>query len=317
VRHVVRLVDDLLDVSRITRGKIELHREPIELAPVVARAVEMASPLLESRAHHLDIEVAANGLAIDGDALRLAQVLANLVNNSARYTPPDGHIVVRARREADRIVISVRDDGPGIAPDMLEKIFEPFIQADRPPGAGGGGLGLGLPLARSIVALHGGTIVAQSEGKGTGTEVVVELPALHPARTVRPPTRDRRDSPWAGAGSARILIVDDNQDAAELLAMGFEALGYEVRTAADGPRALDIAVSFRPQACAVDIGLPVMDGYEVGARLRAILGEEVRLVAVSGYGQTRDRQKSLEAGFVEHLVKPVDLRTLVRALHPS
>jgi signal transduction histidine kinase/DNA-binding response OmpR family regulator len=309
VLHLMRLVDDLLDVSRIARGKIELRRQPAELGEVVAQAIEMASPLLEEYGHHLSTHVPPSGLVLDCDSVRLAQVIANLLTNAAKFSEPGGRIEVRAARAADEIVLGVTDHGIGIAAELLPTIFDLFVQGQRRPTLQAG-LGLGLSLVRSLVELHGGSVSAYSEGAGRGSSFVIRLPAaelssaqphLHPERALATLPRARR----------RILVVDDNRDAAELLADALGARGHETRVAFDAPGALQIAGDFAPELALLDIGLPVMDGYELGRRLREIHGCELtRLVAVTGYGHDNDRALSRDAGFDVHLVKPINLRGL-------
>ncbi|HEX9050560.1 MAG TPA: ATP-binding protein [Anaeromyxobacter sp.] len=306
VAHLQRLVDDLLDVSRITRGKVALHRERVEAALFVAKAVEMARNLLEQRRHRLTVDVPP-GLFVDGDPVRLAQVVANLLTNAARYTPPGGNVHVGAIREGDAVRLWVRDDGAGIPRHLLGTIFDPFVQGPRGPEPHQGGLGLGLALVRSFVELHGGRVEARSDGPRTGATFSLELPAAGPARPqpVRPAAAERRRVARRGL---RVLVVDDNADAAEMLSELLALAGHDVRMAPDGPTALDLATAFRPEAAVLDIGLPVMDGYELGLRLRdRLAGEAPALIAVSGYGQPADRDRSRAAGFSSHFVKPADV----------
>jgi signal transduction histidine kinase/ActR/RegA family two-component response regulator len=315
VAHLVRLVDDLLDVSRITRGKVALHVEVVDVAAVVAKAVEMASDLLEQRRHRLDVEVPP-GLAVTGDAVRLAQVVANLLTNAAKYTPPAGHVGVRAARRGDRIRIEVSDDGRGLAPELREVIFDPFVQGPRAPDRQEGGLGLGLTLVRTLVALHGGSVEAHSAGPGRGSTFAVELPAAGDVAALAPPPAPARPAAVARRRAPlRVLVVDDNADAAALLADVVEGAGHEVRVAGDGPSALDVAATFAPDVAILDIGLPVMDGYELAARLRQRLGGAAPVIlGVTGYGQVQDHARSREAGFRRHLVKPVEPDVLVGEL---
>jgi signal transduction histidine kinase len=316
IDHVIRLVDDLLDVSRITRGKAELQKAPVELGRVVAKAVEMASPLLERRRHRFTVSVAAHGLALDADEGRLAQVVSNLLTNAARYTPPAGEISLRGRRVGDEIEIAVKDSGIGIEPAVLPNIFDLFVQGKRSIDRAEGGLGLGLALVRNLVGMHGGTVVARSEGPGRGSEFVVRLPALHEEALPAPVASARPKLEATGSGPRlRVMIVDDNLDAAELLAEVVRLYGHEVVVAHDGPTALRVAEEFTPDTAILDIGLPVMDGYELARRLRARPGaHKPRLIAVTGYGQATDREQSAAAGFESHLVKPVDLSRLVHIL---
>ena len=314
VEHLVRLVDDLLDVSKITRGKIELKREVVELAEVVNSAVHMASVLLEQRNHELIVDVPRVGLAWEGDPVRLAQVLANLLTNAARYTPHGGRIQLTALRDADQVTIRVSDNGVGIAPDMLPRIFELFVQGQRSLDRAEGGLGLGLTLAKSLVTLHGGTIGAASDGLGKGTTFTIRLPAPSPAVVAGKRLPAPASKPRATRGK-RVLVVDDNVDAAEMLGELLEESGHEVMLANDPIAALKSIEERKPDVAVVDIGLPVMDGYQLAERIRQSLpGRDCRLVALSGYGQEHDFARSKQAGFVEHLVKPVDLATLLRVV---
>ena len=313
VQHMTRLVDDLLDVSRITRGKVELRRRPVEIAEVVAKAVEIASPALEARHHRLDVDVPTHGLTVYGDAARLAQVFANLLTNASKYTPPAGLVSVRASRDAETLRVSVSDTGIGIAPEILPHVFEVFVQGAR-RDAVRAGLGLGLAIVRSLTELHGGTVRARSNGPHAGSEFVVELPLLGTAayRSLRPTPRE---TPRMLAHPMRVLVVDDNVDAAEMLAEWLGTIGHGVRVAGDGPTALEVAANFRPDVALLDIGLPVMDGYEVARRLRELPGcKRTRLIALTGYGQESDYDRSRRAGFEDHLVKPVDLDAIERAV---
>ena len=308
-QHLVRLVDDLLDVSRITRGKVELKRQRIEVAHIVARAVEMASPLLEQRRHNLRVTVPSHGLVVDGDPDRLAQVISNLLTNAAKYTEHDGRITIAARNHGDEIAISVKDTGIGIAPEMLPRVFEMFVQERQALDRSRGGLGLGLTIARNLVTMHGGSVDVVSEGRHRGAEFTVRIPAARPADdAVAPRERGPSSTPRSRANGGRILVVDDNEDAADLLAASLEGMGYTVRVTYDGPEALKVASGFGPDIAVLDIGLPVMDGYELARRLREQPKlERLHLVAVIGYGQETDRRRSCAAGFAAHLVKPFDL----------
>lgn len=313
VRHLTRLVDDLLDMSRITRGKVSLRRREIELGEVVARAVETTSPLLEERGHRLRTDVPARGLSVRGDEERLAQVVGNLLTNAAKYTDPGGLIEVVARSERNRAVLEVRDNGVGISDDLLPHVFDLFAQGDQSVDRSQGGLGLGLTIVRNLVELHGGTVRALSEGPGRGTTIEVRLPLVEAKSKPR-------DEPPAVATPAtetalRILVVDDNRDGAEALAEILRLRGHVAATVFDGPSALAAAAELRPDVALVDIGLPLMDGYELADRLRQVPGlEEIDLIAITGYGQPSDRQRALDAGFREHLVKPVELERLDRML---
>jgi len=318
VTHLVHLVDDLLDVSRITSGKIELKREPIELADVVAKAIEMVSPLLEQRRMVLTISVPREGLTVDGDMTRLAQVVSNLLANAAKYTEPDGQLTVIARRVAENVELRVRDTGIGIAPEMLPKVFDLFAQEAQALSRSKGGLGLGLAIVRSLMTLHGGAVSAHSAGLGQGSEFMITLPAStwQELPPVSVPTS--HPTPTDGTAGLQILLVDDNEDAAQMLAEMLQSWGHTVRVAYDGPAALRIVANFTPQVAILDIGLPVMDGYEL-AQLLAQHRElrRTHLVALTGYGQETDRQRSKVAGFNAHMVKPIntsDLRTMLKSL---
>ncbi len=313
VKHLTRLVDDLLDVSRIERGKIELVKKPTQLAEVVAKAVEIASPLFEQRRHRLDLDVATSGLTIFADETRLAQVVANLLTNAARYTDSGGHVRVQAARDGQEIVLRVRDDGIGIPPDLIPRVFDLFVQGARTADRRAGGLGLGLSLVRSLVSLHGGHVEAHSDGPGLGSEFVVRLPAM-PVELLVNEAAPALQSKIAPDG-LRILVVDDNEDAAALLGDLLRAVGNTVQVANDGPTALAIAPEFSPDVAILDIGLPVMDGYELAQRLVQIMSERrPYLMALTGYGQEHDRTAATAAGFDAHMVKPIDTSRLMATL---
>jgi signal transduction histidine kinase/DNA-binding response OmpR family regulator len=315
VQHLMRLVDDLLDVSRITRGKLELRKQPIELANAVLKGLEIASPLLERRRQRVRLDVPPDGLVVDADPDRLAQVVSNLLTNAAKYSEPDTQVEVEARRAGSSVELRVRDQGIGIAPEMLGRVFDTFVQQPQALDRSKGGLGLGLSIVRSLVGLHGGTVRAHSDGLGCGSEFVVTLPPSSHAQPSEPDTPAQpaaAEPAGAAKGVRRILVVDDNADAAVALAELLAELGHEVRVAHDGLEALALARAFRPDVCLLDIGLPVMDGYELAQRLRsqAELPEGVRMVAITGYGRDADRRRSKEAGFDAHLVKPVAFNAL-------
>jgi PAS domain S-box-containing protein len=314
VRHLGRLVDDLLDVSRITRGKIELHREPVLLREVIEKAIEMASPLIERRQHQLVVHTPCDRLQVHGDEARLSQVVSNLLTNAARYTNPRGQIVVVAEATGDDATISVKDNGMGIAPDLLPRIFDLFVQGgvkslDRAEG----GLGLGLALVRNLVEMHGGQVDARSDGAGRGSEFIVRLPRLVVLHEPVPIARARAAARLAEPG-VRLLLVDDNVDFTEVLGPFLREVGYDVTVAHDGPSALSSLQRPFPEIAIIDIGLPVMDGYELGVRLRDQVGAQLRLFAMTGYGQPDDQEKSKRLGFERHLVKPVDPTSLIAAL---
>ena len=321
VTHLTRLVDDLLDVSRIAQGKVELKEEIVEMAAIVAKAIEIASPLLEQRTHTLDVHVQRNGLAVRGDSTRLSQVVSNLLTNAAKYTPPGGHITIRTAAEGGEVAVRVRDTGMGIAPDVLPRVFDLFVQERQAIDRSQGGLGLGLTIVRSLVERHGGTVSADSDGPGKGSEFVVRLPRASVGSVLEDVPADAASSAFLVArpdDSLKVLVVDDSVDGAEMLAAALSAKGYDTRVAHDAPVALRIAAEFRPDVALLDIGLPVMDGYELAARLRELPDlNGVKLIALTGYGQESDRRKSQEAGFDHHLVKPVDLLILQSVLAES
>jgi signal transduction histidine kinase/ActR/RegA family two-component response regulator len=313
VRHVVRLVDDLLDISRITRGNIELHRDDLDVVDTISKALEIASPLLEERKHEV-ITSFARGMVVNADGVRLAQVVANLLTNAAKYTERGGVISVSAMREGDRVAIRVSDNGVGITADVLPHVFDTFYQSRQAIDRAQGGLGLGLAIVRTLVELHGGSVEARSEGVGQGSEFTVWLPVVETPERVRP----AMGTPTKGARPLRtdgILIVDDNADALALLADALESRGMIIHRAHDAPSAIATAQRELPRIALLDIGLPVMDGYELGRRLRELPGlAQIKLVAVTGYGQASDLEKSRAAGFEAHLVKPISLDTVQRTI---
>jgi PAS domain S-box-containing protein len=312
-QHLVRLVDDLLDIARVTRGKLELKRRRVQLQTIVSKAIEIAAPLIERRRHVLDVAIERD-VAIDGDEFRLAQLLANLLTNAAKYTPDSGSIRVEAHTQGAQLCLCVRDSGCGIAPELLPRLFAPFVQEVQSSARSQGGLGLGLALARSLAELHGGTIEAHSAGPGQGSAFTVFLPILagSAARETLPPTAA---GPIKPSRALEILVVDDNADAAELLAVSLRNRGHRVEVALDPVEALAAVGRSIPDLAFLDIGLPVMDGYELAEHLREQLGESCPvLIAITGYGQERDRRRSAEAGFALHLVKPVQLATVIEAV---
>ncbi|MGH9897155.1 MAG: hybrid sensor histidine kinase/response regulator, partial [bacterium] len=304
IGQIVRLVDDLLDVSRITRGKIELRKGRIELAPVLTQAVEAARLLVQSMEHELTVTVPPQPVYLDADPVRLIQVIGNLLNNACKFMDKGGRITLTVEQQGQQAVIRVRDGGIGIAAHQLPRIFEMFTQIDTSLERSVSGLGIGLMLVKSLVEAHGGKVEARSDGLGHGSEFVVRLPIL--VETPKPPSRPTVSEPTAAMGR-RILIVDDNQDGAESLAMLLQLGGHETHMAHDGLEAVEAAERFRPDAMLLDIGLPKLNGYEVCRRIRAQpWGKNMVLVAVTGWGQEEDRHKSREAGFNIHIVKPVD-----------
>ena len=307
VSYLTRLVDDLLDVSRITRGQITLNRQPLELAILIERAVEMAEPLMQQRRQKIRVTIPDRSLRINGDQVRLVQAFGNVLGNAVKYADPGGHIEVSAHRRETFAVVSVRDDGVGIPADQMPRIFDLFTRVEHGPDRSHSGLGIGLALVRRLVEMHGGTVAAHSEGAGRGSEFVIRLPLTRE-------TALSEDQPPAGhpvtaapAIPRRILIADDNVDALDSTARLLEHSGHEVFSATDGAQALQAAERHLPEIVLLDIGMPVLDGYEVARRIRAApWGRGLTLVAITGWGQETDRRRSREAGFDSHLVKPVD-----------
>lgn len=315
LEQMTRLVDDLLDLSRITRDKIELRKERTALTAVLASALETCRSVIEARGHKLEVDLPTEPVYVQADFTRLAQVFTNLLNNAAKYTPPNGQIWLKAERQGDEVLVRVRDSGIGIAADMLPRIFDMFTQVDSALTHAQGGLGIGLTLVKRLVGMHGGTVTAGSAGHGQGSEFVVRLPILGagtPPPLLPSAGLDRDGFPGS---SCRILVVDDNKDSAESLALFLRLIGNTVEVAYDGPTALAAAVALRPDLILLDIGLPGMDGYEVGRRLRQEPSlQHAVLVAQTGWGQAEDRRRTREAGFDHHLVKPVDFSQLQQLL---
>jgi CheY-like chemotaxis protein/two-component sensor histidine kinase len=311
VQQLVRLVDDLMDVSRVMRGRIELRRERIELSAVVARAIETVQPLIDAHRQRLTLQVPEDSLPIDVDQLRMAQVVGNLLTNAAKYTEPGGRIDVSANRDNDAAVLRIRDNGIGIDPKMLPRIFELFVQVDQATTRSQGGLGIGLTLVKNLVEMHNGTVEAHSEGDGKGSEFVVRLPLVAKQRVATSGGESGRQTPETPSPSGfRLLVVDDNRDAANSLALLLKLQGHEVRVAYSGIAALETARTYRPDMVFLDIGMPDMDGYEVARRLRQEPGlEKIVLAALTGWGQQEDRRRAAEAGFNHHLVKPPEPKT--------
>lgn len=316
VRHMARLIDDLMDIARISRGKVELRKEPLELCEMVRRAAESARTAIEERGHTLTVSLPDEPIVLEGDPTRLEQVIWNLLNNAGKYTEPGGQIDVSVGRDGEKAVLRVQDTGIGIEPGMLDRIFDPFTQARDRHGRHREGLGLGLNLVRSLVELHGGTIEAHSEGLGAGSEFVVRLPALRAGKGRTGPATGPPPEAQGPPPRRRILIVDDNVDSAVVMGKMLSRFhGQEVEVAHDGHAALEVARSFGPEVVLLDIGLPGMDGFEVARRLRGDLGlGRTVLVALTGWGQAEDRRRSQEAGFDHHLVKPVEPEDIVRLL---
>ena len=318
VRHLKRLIDDLLDVSRVTSGKIQLTRTDVELSSIVARAGEVVEPLLDRRRQHLNVKVAGSGLLVHADVTRLTQVLVNLLTNASRYGRDGGHVDLTAERDGDAVIIAVTDDGSGMSPELLPRVFDLFTQAPRRSDRTQGGLGLGLAIVRSLVDLHGGSVTAHSDGVDRGSRFTLRLPVA-----AGPAPEEKSDAPAKPGGLTvtrrqRILVVDDNQDAAHMLAELLAIEGHATQTATDAPGALQIAPAFRPSIALIDLGLPVMDGYELATHLRSIPGlETIHVLALTGYGQEIDRRRTSEAGFTRHLVKPISLEELLSAIREA
>ncbi len=311
VRHLSRLIDDLLDISRITRGMIELRREILDARPILGHSVDAIRPLVQERGHELAVSLGPGPLWIEADPARLEQVVVNLLTNSAKYTESGGHVRLSAGCEGGQVVIKVKDDGVGIPPDQLPRMFELFAQGDRSLARSEGGLGIGLTLVKSLVEMHGGSIEASSGGPGQGSEFVVRLPAAQAPPRAEPPS----SRPPASAEGLRILVVDDNVDTVQGMAKLLGLLGHEVRVAHTGPEGVEAARKHRPEVVLLDIGLPGMDGYQVaGALRRADSSRDALIIGVSGYGQDQDRRRSQEAGFDHHLIKPVDFDLLLTLL---
>jgi signal transduction histidine kinase len=309
VKQMVRLVDDLLDMTRIAQGKLELRRTTFDISSAVAQAVQTTAPLFHSQRHHLSVRMPDEPLGIEADHARIVQVLVNLLNNAAKYTDAGGRVELTVTREASSAVIRVRDNGIGIEPEMLGKVFDLFTQVGRSLGRSQGGLGIGLTLVRQLVELHGGGVSVRSDGPGTGSEFEVRLPAA----TARG-AAESAPSPTRAVNSRHILIVEDNADARSTLRALLALLGHRVEEAATGHDGITRALSSRPQVALIDIGLPGMDGCSVARQLRAHLGPAVLLVALTGHALQEDRQRTREAGFDAHLVKPVELSELSRVL---
>jgi signal transduction histidine kinase len=310
VKHLTRLVDDLLDVSRITRGNINLSREPVAVTTIVARAIETIQPLIAEQRHELTVDVPEDTLEVEGDLTRLTQVLGNLLNNAAKYTDPGGSLSVTVRRVGTDVEIRVRDNGIGIPPELLPRLFQLFTQVDGAAHRAQGGLGIGLALVRQLIQMHGGSVTAYSQGPGHGSEFLIRLPLR--ARVYRD-AHAMADAPpdEPARRGHRILLADDNRDALESLATLLQCDGHEVFTAADGAEALEVAAECRPDVVLLDIGMPKLDGYEVARRIRAeAWGKSAVLIALTGWGQDEDRRRSREVGFDSHLVKPLDPEAL-------
>jgi two-component system CheB/CheR fusion protein len=315
LQHMVRLVDDLLDVSRIIRGKIELRRERIDLSHAIRRAVETAQPAVDANGHTVEVSVPLDPVYVMGDLLRLAQVISNLLTNASKYSTRPGPIHVTLARAGDQALVSVKDEGEGIPPELLPHVFDLFVQGDHTLARSQGGLGIGLTLVRRLIEMHHGEVSAFSAGKGSGSEFRIRIPVLPDAAT--PPRVVRTAEPIRGA-ARRVLVVDDNVDAVDSISKLLGLFGHDVQSANDGPTALSLLSRFKPEVFVLDIGLPGMDGYELARRLRGMAPfHRATLIAVTGYGQEDDRRRAREAGFDHHLTKPVDPEQLQRLIVAS
>ncbi len=311
--QMVRLIDDLLDVGRITNDRIALNKEKTSLDKIIRQAIETSAPLIHAQQHELTIDLPAREIVLDADVVRLTQVFANLLNNAAKYTPVNGRISVSAEEHGGSATIYVRDNGVGISREMLPQVFEMFVQVDKSLERSQGGLGIGLSLVKRLVEMHGGTVEANSEGPGRGSVFIVRLPTTEAAAEVETPApTELAAAPPTGH---RILVVDDNEDAATSLALLLKLMGHETRTANDGLEAIEVADEFQPDVALLDIGMPKLNGYETARRMRQkSWGREMLLVALTGWGQEADRRRSSDAGFNSHLVKPVNVAEIERLL---
>jgi signal transduction histidine kinase len=308
VHHMVRLVDDLMEASRITRGLIELRKEETDLATVIRTAIDTSKPLIEGKGHQLAMSLPSEAICLYGDAMRLGQVFSNLLNNAAKYTEPGGQIWLTAKQERNEVIVSVKDNGIGLSPETLQVVFDMFMQVDR-SNRSQGGLGIGLTLVKNLVELHGGAITALSAGPGAGSEFVVRLP-IATAGHGSSSAPEARSVPER-VPRRKVLVVDDNQDAASSLAMLLTYLGAEVQVVNDGRSALSLVGSYRPHVVLLDIGMPGMDGFEVARQIRSHAEyDDVMLIALTGWGQAEDRHRTRDAGFDHHLVKPADITAL-------
>ena len=322
LRQMQRLIDDINDVAQVTRGAIPLRCEEVALSSVIQAALAIARPQLESRQHLLNVDLGRESVWLLADPVRLAQAFANLLNNASKYSPASAPIRIQAATDGDTLLVTITDVGIGIPPDMLERVFEPFVQVDRSGTGTHEGLGIGLTLVRRVVELHGGTVLAESDGEGAGTRLLVRLPR-HAASPIEKPRADNGESP-ANARKLRILVADDNRDAAQTLAIMLRFEGHEVRTAYDGLEVLATGRLFQPELVFLDIGMPVLDGYQTARQIREQpWGREAHLIALTGWSQETDRQQSVASGFEDHIVKPADAELLkavidrARATKPS
>ena len=318
VAHMSRLLDDSLDVSRLTRDRLELKKAPTELTSVIGAAIETARPTMDAKRHTLSVDLPKQALRLEADPVRLVQIFSNLLINAAKYTDPGGHIQLQASRDGTDVVVSIRDNGIGISADMMPRIFTMYSQAQGALARSEGGLGIGLSLASGLVTLHGGHIEARSEGPGKGSEFRVRLPIRQPLEEAGDTaTADHANKPRVGL---KLLVVDDNRDAADSCSALMELCGHHVQTAYSGQQALELAEVFRPHALLLDIGLPDVDGYQLAKTIRAApWGERIVLIALTGWGQEQDRRRAMDAGCDYHLTKPVDpdsVESLLQSLAP-
>jgi signal transduction histidine kinase/ActR/RegA family two-component response regulator len=315
VAHMSSLIDDLLDLARVTRNLINLVKEPLDVRKILSEAVEQVGPLVRARHHHLTLHLPPGPAKVLGDHKRLVQIIVNLLNNAAKYTPDGGHIALQLRTPTGEVAVEVTDDGIGMAPELVPRVFDLFSQAERSSDRSQGGLGLGLPLVKNLAELHGGSVLAQSDGVGKGSKFTVRFPQLA-AASAMPTAAHGLGEQHASAGRPlRVLVVDDNVDAANTLHMLLDASGHEVFTEYTAARAIERTQEIHPQVCLLDIGLPDMDGCELARRLRALPAmANATLIAISGYGQEQDKQRSADAGFDFHLVKPINTGKLLTLL---
>ncbi|MGB6604222.1 MAG: PAS domain S-box protein [Steroidobacteraceae bacterium] len=313
VTHMTRLLEDLLDIARITRGAFEIKKNPTELTYIIGTAIETARPILKAKRHTLSLDLPRQSLPLEADAVRLAQVFSNVLINAAKYTNAGGQIALRAVKKGQQVVVSVRDNGIGISADLMPRIFDLYAQGRESFGRNEGGLGIGLSLVHGLVTLHGGTIEAHSDGPGKGSEFIIRLPIGRPSEVI-PDAELSNDIP--SETGLKVLVVDDNRDAAETCAALLEASGHQVRTAYTGTQALELAHSLRPHALLADIGLPDIDGFELAQKIRtSSWGSDIVLVAITGWGKEADRQKAFDCGFDYHLTKPTSAESIESILH--
>jgi CheY-like chemotaxis protein/anti-sigma regulatory factor (Ser/Thr protein kinase) len=311
VKHLTGLVDDLLDVSRVTRGHVELDCVPLDLRSIIQDAIEQVRPLLEGRRHRLLLQTTPYAATVNGDAKRLTQVVTNLLTNAAKYTPEGGEISASLEQDDAHVTIVVRDNGIGMSPELIERCFDLFVQAERTSERAAGGLGIGLALVKSLVELHGGRIAAHSDGEGRGSTLTVTL-AKYDAAVAAGSTASDTLAP--AENRLRVFVVDDNTDAADMLAMLIDGLGHRASVETHPRKALERITRERPDVCLLDVGMPDIDGHALARAIRAAMADAPLLVAITGYSQPQDRAAALEAGFTEHFAKPVDSTKLAQLL---